>query len=161
LVVDSKREREGRARAFLSVPLFAALHDKFKGGVVPPTAALEKELIALGVASTLSDTARRVLERSAEQAGFYEAGRDRLVMPGLMHQDGGADLDVDKPNGGSGGGGAGPNDPLIQAVIQKLPKHTPWSTEGRIKWLKMLVMAIDVAYGAAGDEIEVKKEAAN
>jgi hypothetical protein len=28
LVVDSKREREGRAKAFLSVPLFAAAHDK-------------------------------------------------------------------------------------------------------------------------------------
>jgi hypothetical protein len=38
-------------------------------------AALGKELIALGVASTLSGTARRILERSAEQAGFYEAGR--------------------------------------------------------------------------------------
>jgi len=43
LVVDSKREREGRAKAFLSVPLFAAVHDKFKGGVVPPDAALEKD----------------------------------------------------------------------------------------------------------------------
>jgi hypothetical protein len=48
---------------------------------VPPDAALKKELIASGVASALSSTARRVLEWSAEQAGFYEAGRDRLVMP--------------------------------------------------------------------------------
>ena len=70
LVVDAKREREGRAKAFLTVPLYAALHDKFKGSVVPPAAALEKELAALGVASTLTDTARRVLERSAKQAGF-------------------------------------------------------------------------------------------
>src|SRR5579885_2192844 len=68
IVVDPKREREGRAKAFLSVPLFAALHDKFKGTALPPTAALEKELIALGVASTLAETARRVLERSADQA---------------------------------------------------------------------------------------------
>ena len=60
LVVDAKRDREGRTKAFLSVPLFAAVHDKFKGGVVPPVAALEKELVALGVASTLADTARRV-----------------------------------------------------------------------------------------------------
>jgi hypothetical protein len=73
LVVDTKREREGRAKAFLGVPLYTALHDKFKGSVVPPVAALEKELAALGVASTLTDTARRVMERSAEQAGFYEA----------------------------------------------------------------------------------------
>lgn len=51
---------------------------------LPPTAALEKELVGLGLADTMSDTARRVLERSAEQAGFFEAGSDRLVMPGFV-----------------------------------------------------------------------------
>jgi hypothetical protein len=30
-VVDVKRERKGRARAFLNVPLFRALFDKHKG----------------------------------------------------------------------------------------------------------------------------------
>jgi hypothetical protein len=50
LVGDSKREREGRAKAFLNVPLYAALHDKYRGSALPPTAALEKELVALGVA---------------------------------------------------------------------------------------------------------------
>src|SRR5712671_6348832 len=107
LVVDNKRDREGRAKAFLSVPLFAAVHNKFKGGVVPPVAALEKELVALGVASTLSDTARRVLERSAEQAGFYEAGRDRLVMPGFVPQEEPNEPVAEKQTNGGGGSGSG------------------------------------------------------
>jgi hypothetical protein len=47
-VVDSKREREGRAKAFLSVPLFAAVHDKFKGGVLPPTLLWKKNSLPWG-----------------------------------------------------------------------------------------------------------------
>jgi hypothetical protein len=128
LVVDSKREREGRAKASLSVPLFAAVHDKFKGGVVPPDAALEKELIALGVASTLSSTARRVLERSAEQAGFYEAGRDRLVMPGFVPQEGASSEATGDGGGANLGGGTGGGqsvelnlDPLLIALLKKIP----------------------------------------
>lgn len=130
LIVDAKRAREGRAKAFLAVPLFRALHDKFKGGVVPPVAALEKEMIALGVASTLKETARRVFERSAEQSGFFAHGRDRLVMPGFVPAENGHEEPEgqDKPDlggGGSGhgsGGNGGAADPLIAALIQKLPK---------------------------------------
>jgi hypothetical protein len=109
------------------------VHDKFKGGVVPPVAALEKELVALGVASTLSDTARRVLERSAEQAGFYEAGRDRLVMPGFVPQEDSGDPITEKPiNGGGGGTGGGHGggedtnlglDSLLVALLKKY--HLP------------------------------------
>jgi hypothetical protein len=67
--------------------------------------------VALGVAGTLSDTARRALDRSAEQAGFYEAGRDRLVLPGFVPD--GAPFEVPgEGNGngsgpGTGGGGGG------------------------------------------------------
>ena len=126
IVVDNKREREGRAKAFLSVPLYAALHDKFKGGVLPPSAALAKELVSFGVASTLSDTARRVLERSAEQAGFFEAGRDRLVMPGFVptQESPASDVVIENNTGGSGGGGTGSDldlDPLLIALLKKIP----------------------------------------
>ena len=43
-----------------------------------------QKISVLAEIGTLTDTARRVMERSAEQAGFYEAGRDRLVMPGFV-----------------------------------------------------------------------------
>ncbi|HUC60520.1 MAG TPA: hypothetical protein VMF53_01040 [Alphaproteobacteria bacterium] len=160
MVVDQKREREGKAKAFLSVPLFSAIHDKFKGAALPPTAALEKELVALGVADTLKDTARRVFERSAEQAGFFEAGRDRLVLPGFVPTNG-KPTEPEKPRGGgaSGGGGigSGADDPLIGALIQKLPKSgETWPIEARITWLQLVSMAFQMAYGQA-DEIEIKK----
>jgi hypothetical protein len=47
--------------------------------------ALEKELAALrSQFSTLTYTARRGMERSAEQAGNFKRGRNRLLMPALL-----------------------------------------------------------------------------
>jgi hypothetical protein len=177
LVVDAKREREGRAKAFLSVPLFAALHDKFKGGVVPPAAALEKELAALGVASTLTDTARRVMERSAEEAGFYEAGRDRLVMPGFMPAESSISEPATDLNGGGTGGGTGSGggegttldlDPLLIALLKKIPSvEKGWTAPTRLRWFRTFAMNVSQIYDADEDDpvemnIELeKKEAAN
>jgi hypothetical protein len=60
---------------------------------------------------------------------------------------------------GAGSGTGGPNDPLIKALIQKLPTEGSWPTDDRINWLKMLVMGFQVAYGADA-EIEIKKKEA-
>jgi hypothetical protein len=60
-----------------------------------------------------------------------------------------------------GDGGGGPDDPLIQALIQKLRPTGPWSADDRIQWLRMLVIGFQIAYGTA-EEIKVAKdEAAN
>jgi hypothetical protein len=166
LVVDAKREREGRARAFLSVPLFSALHDKFKGSVVPPTAALEKELAALGVASTLTDTARRVMERSAEEAGFYEAGRDRLVMPGFVPSEAPPpDPNENNGGGGSGGGTGGGDgealhlDPLLLALLKKIPEaEKGWPAAQRVRWFKTFAMNVSQIYDGDEDPVEMKIE---
>lgn len=162
LVVDAKREREGRAKAFLSVPLFSALHDKFKGGVLPPTAALEKELVGLGVASTLSDTARRVFERSAEQANFFESGRDRLVMPGFIPS--GPEAPPPEPiieNGGGGGsGGAGGSeldlDPLLIALLKKIPNSGEWPAQQRVRWFRTFAMNVSQIYDGENEPVEMK-----
>lgn len=42
-------------------------------------------------------------------------------------------------------------DPLITAMIGKLPERGPFSGEARAAWLKMMAMAFDVAYGHAED----------
>jgi hypothetical protein len=36
----------------------------------------------------------------------------------------------------------GSKDPLIQALIQKLPSSGPWSADERVTWLKMLTNGI-------------------
>lgn len=165
IVVDPSRLREGKSRAFLTVPLYKAIFDKNKGGVLPPAAALEREMVALGVSEKQKGRARQVFERSAEQAGFFEHGKNKLVMPGVAsgsHHRKGEEI---KPLGGGGGGGvgggAGADDPLIAALIQKLPPAgTDWSTDERVAWLQLMIMGFQVAYGPK-EQITVNKEAAN
>jgi hypothetical protein len=159
-IVDPNRLREAKARAFLTVPLYKAIFEKYKSGILPPTSALEREIVALGVSEKQKERARQVFERSAEQAGFSEHGKNRLVMPGVG-AGGHRKLSEHKPLGGAGGNGGGPSDALIQALIEKLPPSGPWGADERMNWLKMLIMAFQVAYGT-DEEIEVKKkEAAN
>lgn len=88
-------------------------------------------------------------------------GKTRLVMPRVAA--GGFRKDDDhKPGGGGGGGGAGGgvDDPLISALIQKLPKGGSRSVAERVNWLKLLTMAFQIAYGQE-ETIEIKKETAS
>jgi hypothetical protein len=73
VIVDPNQTLEGRARSFLTVPLYKAGFEKYKGGVLPPAAALERDFVALGVAEKQKERARKILERSADQAGFVDA----------------------------------------------------------------------------------------
>jgi hypothetical protein len=161
MVVDPLQEREARAKAFLMVPLYKALYENHKTGVLPPAAALERDIVSLGVAEKQKERARQVFERSADQAGFFEHGKNRLVMPAVaIREDEHADGD-EETNGNGGGGGNGTLDPLISALIQKLPKpKSTWAADQRVMWLQMLSMAFQMAYGPV-ETIEIKKSAAS
>ena len=80
-VVDPEQEQEARARAFMLVPLYKELFNKFKRYTLPTTKAMEREIMQLGVTPKQADRARRAFERSASQAGYFEQGNDRLVSP--------------------------------------------------------------------------------
>lgn len=86
-MLDPQREPAARVEAFLHVPLYKAIFDKYKGYTLPPAAALEREMALLGVSPKQTDKARQVFERAAKQAGFTWAGPDRLVMPVLKDGD--------------------------------------------------------------------------
>ncbi len=178
-LADPDKARAAKAQAFLSVPLFKAVYDKYRGTVLPPAAALERDMVGLGVSEKQKDRARQVLERSADLSGFFESGKTKLVMPAIAEGSGtrGQRENKSSGNGGegkgdsggngsasgggaSGGGEGGASDPLIQAVIQKLPAKGPWPADDRIKWLKMLSMAFDIAYGS-DEEIQIRNEAAH
>jgi hypothetical protein len=149
---------EVRARAFLAVPLFRAMFEKYRGGVLPPSAALERDVVALGVSEKQKGRARQVFERSAELAGYFEHGKNRLVMPASAPREQSREDENSREETDGGGGGGGPNDPLIRAVIQKLPAKGPWPTKARITWMKMLAMAFDIAYGPADEEVDITRE---
>ncbi len=49
-VMDPNQARVAKANAFMNVPLFKAIFEKYKGGVLPAqAAALEREIVGLGV----------------------------------------------------------------------------------------------------------------
>ncbi|MEY9184681.1 hypothetical protein [Bradyrhizobium sp. USDA 313] len=124
-IVDPQQERAARANAFLSVPLYKAIFDKYKGGVLPPPAALERDIVGLGVAEKQTGRARQVFERSAEQANFFEHGKTRLVMPAVAVREVPPEIleDRNKNGGGGGGGDVGLTelglDPLLIALLKK------------------------------------------
>ncbi len=161
-IVDAQRSREAKVRAFLNVPLYSALFEKFKSGQLPPAAALEREIVGLGVAPKQKDRARQVFERAAEQAGFFAHGRDRLIQPGIAGGVSSPSPDKGGNGGGGGSGGSGGSgggngnggngqgltgDPLIDALVAKLPKVGGTFTEAqRTAWISLMKTAFDVAY---------------
>ena len=81
MVLDPHTERSGRVKAFLRVPLYSRIYDKYDGYTLPKGAALDTEMRNLGVPSKQAERARLAFMRSAEQAGLFVHGRDRLVLP--------------------------------------------------------------------------------
>jgi hypothetical protein len=159
MMVDPQREREARARAFQNVPLYRALFENYKVGVLPPAAALERDMIQLGVAEKQTGKARQVFERSAEQAGYFEHGKTRLVMPAVAVK---ADDALPPPpppddstnrdrNKGNGGGDIGDHDPLILGLFRKLPApDEDWPAKDRLKWLQTAANIFDLVYKGEG-----------
>ena len=81
-IVDPDREKLARAKAFLKVPLYRAIFDRYDGNLLPPPVGLERVMADMGVSSKQTDKARQTFQRSADQAGLFDKGANRLVLPG-------------------------------------------------------------------------------
>lgn len=147
-IITDDGAANARVEAFMNVPLYSRLYDAYKGQKLPPMKALEREMAALGVAAKQTDRARQAFERSARQAGFFDAGNDRLVRPrseapmpkgdDSKAGEGGGEVEkVRDVRKGSGGGGSQYH-PLIEGLLVTLPKvGEAWTTPDRKAWLKM------------------------
>lgn len=169
--VEDNTKKAALVQAFLNVPLYDSVFNKYRGYSLPPAKALEREMEALGVASKQTDRARQAFERSAQFAGFFESGKDRLVKPRLENHTRASELPVDEQgaqtgglqdverndrrgsgDGGGGGGGGGgqlpPNiDPIILGLINRLPKSgDSWPKAKRKLWLAILENSFDLVY---------------
>jgi hypothetical protein len=160
-IVDRTQERLAKAEAFLKVDLYRKLFEDFKGRMLPPRPApLERTFEGYGVSPKQKDKARQAFERSAQQAGFFEQGRDRLIMPsGVGGQP--ASEKHERPtvrDGGDGrnGGDAGPPslDPLIMGLLKRMPppKKGGWPIPDRARWLQTLAMNLSFIYEDDADD---------
>lgn len=178
-IIQPETARAAKVEAFMRVPLYAAVFERYKGQKLPPMKALEREMQSLGVSSKQTDKARQAFERSAKQAGFFEAGDDRLVRPktepatGRRDDHASDDLDEktrkddedrqrrERERNRNNGGGDGPDDPLLVGLLQRLPSTTTdkWEGEARAAWLRLAVSIFEVVYGKAETEITIEAKA--
>lgn len=158
-VVDPMQVRGARAESFLKVPLFKALYDQYKDGTTPPSAALEREIVRLGVSEKQKARARQVFEGSANQTGFREAAPNRLVMPAVVVAP--VTPAPKEERGGTGGGEGGNNDlgldPLLMALLRKIPKSGAgnWPVENRVRWFRTFAMNVSQVYDDDQSPVEL------
>jgi hypothetical protein len=82
-LVDPEKVKQARVDAFLHVPLYKQIYEAYKGHQLPAAAGIESRMEKLGVSPKQTNRARQALQKSAERAGFFESGKDRLVTPAL------------------------------------------------------------------------------
>jgi hypothetical protein len=151
--VDQEHARAAKAESFLNVPLFRAVYEKYRQVSLPPPAALERDMAAMGVAEKQKAKARQVLMASAKATGYCELGENKLIAPALK-VDPKKDEDDDKKKKRTSGGGDGSGDdtglnldPLIMALLRKIPtKEEGWPQDKRLRWFKTFAMNVSQVY---------------
>lgn len=154
--LDPATSRIAKAQAFLEVPLFRELYEKYKEGVIPPSVALEREIASLGVAEKQKAKARQVFESSAQQTGFYDVSPDRLVMPPEIVMPDSAPENKDHHDSGTDGGNLDLN-PLLMALLRMIPQED-WSAESRLRWFRTFAMNVSQVYDDDSNPVDLKIE---
>jgi hypothetical protein len=168
-VVSDGGEADARAAAFMNVPLYSQIYEKYRGKLLPPTKALEREMVTLGVLLSMATQARQIMHRSARQAGYFASGEDRLVRPratGPMAEtldqavaDAPPPPREEEAPRRNGGGGGGRYHPFIEGLLQTLPEPgTLWTVEGRAAWLLAAAQNFTLIYKGEG-KIDVQVHA--
>ena len=143
-VLERDTASEALVEAFLAVPLYRAVFEQYRGHALPPDQALERQMTAMGVIATQADKARQAFQRSAETAGFFRQGRQRLVRPAVSEvkvADRAVASDqssVERTPSAPLEAAASDNErhPFIEGLLTSLPPPgTVWSKEDRQKWL--------------------------
>jgi hypothetical protein len=152
---DPQQEKAAKVEAFLVVPLYNAIHEKFKNVTLPPPDALETEIANLGVAPKQKGKARQAFQRSATSAGFFWSGQNRLVKPAIKGSAAATpapEVEPEKPDKKKEKQDDDPRHPLIEGLIKELPQpQAEWTTEDRKKWLQMASTIFDVIYKDSDD----------
>lgn len=125
-LVDPKQADQARVDAFLTVPLYRRVFEEYKGHTLPEGVGLGNAMVHFGVSPKQADRARQAFQRSAEQARFFEHGKDRLVQPNIVQ--------ADEPSGDGNGEikppAVGKLPPGVEALmIQLLEQGEAWPAD--------------------------------
>ena len=154
-------EADALADAFLTVPLYRKLYDKYAGAKLPPNDEVEADIRRMGVVTGQTAKARQVFIRSAEAAGYFSSGHDRLSRPSagsIAATPVGAPA-PEKPRASRAEAVSMAENPLIRGLVAKLPaEDQPFTPKQRQRWLEAAKVNLDLIY-ATDDEDEPGMEA--
>jgi hypothetical protein len=151
-LADEHTRPAAMVEAFLNVPLYKTLYERYYGKSLPGDTGLNSDIRQLGVVASQVDRARQVMQRSAEKAGLFYSGRTRLVIPPTAKLNESAGETDPKPNDldpGGGGGISGMSNPLLSALFSKMlpPEGHPFPADERRRLFRALAVNLDVIYG--------------
>ena len=159
--LDPQTEDAAKVEAFLAVPLYAAVFERFKGRNLPHDQGFEHELGRLGVSPKVSAKARQSLQRSAEQAGFFRHGRERLVKPGpTMPAVASVEPDESphtRPAPARSESTLPVRHPLLVGLWQELPdpKAGSFDAQRQREWLDAAQVVLRLLYGGSESQREL------
>lgn len=158
---DSKKSK---VEAFLSVPLFQAVFDKFTGTTLPKTVGLKSLLEnQFKIVKARVTPALRILMESAEYAGFFETSgnQTRLIKPvmgsnsekevssGASKKEEGGKQGILERRKGGGEGGEPPTGihPLFIGLLRELPPAgSNWTISQREAFFHAFKSIADIIY---------------
>lgn len=152
--------RAAAVEAFLNVPLFRSMYEKYKGYALPPAAAIERQMVELGVPIKQKERARQTFQSSATYAG-YIASNGRFIQPVVSSvgtiSEAPPPVHDDRRGDPPGGGGGGNLPPFVQTLLDTLPEPgTDWSDPNRVTWLRAAAILFSLMYKGGGGDIEVR-----
>jgi hypothetical protein len=159
---SSGKEGAARVAAFLNVELFRVLYDQFKGNLLPPSPAIERQIEQLGVSPKQKERARQTFMKSATYAGFIDQATGRFVKPGIPQREE-STTHHERTEKGNGGGGDGTGelelDPLLIALLKKIPSTDKgWPAAQRVRWFRTFAMNVSQIYDGDGEPVELDIE---
>jgi hypothetical protein len=148
-VVDPQKGAAAKVEAFLTVPLYRAIYERYAGSLLPNNVGLEREMAELGVAAKQADKARQAFQRSAAEAGFFRQGQNKLVKPAITSAGETEPRDEQERSGSGGGNGQPPMHPFIEGLVKTLPAAgTVWPDAGQQQWLDAAKAIFKLIYPA-------------
>jgi len=161
---DPQQEKAAKADAFLKVPLYSKIYENYKNTTLPPSDALENEIVKIGVAPKQKGKARQAFQRSAQSADYFWSGSNRLVRPSIKGSAGAAPSPAKPEDEEPEDRGKSDKEkereretktrlhPLIEGLLKELPEpKTEWPLDDRRNWLEMVSSIFNVIYKTSDD----------
>lgn len=158
-ILNPEQRDAARVQAFMNVPLYERLFREYRLGTLPNDQGVEAKMVNLGVTPSQASRARQIFARAAEQAGFFAAGRNRLVEPttGTLEAAGGSAIleparkqDEAKSQEDEV---SVLSDPMLTGLFKRfLPEEgAPFPAHDRQRLLRSFAITLDAIYGEPTD----------